>query len=370
MGTLGRICLLSRPEGLADGIALDINRMISIDNTEVGVIDALPGGEYWIILAQHKLDNPLVESQGNAIPDQDAIDAINSALNVFLSLMQVGTRAEYRINALLPLLTINLDDPARYLDFDGMSLDIPSLPTRTEGLPMFEPLDPEITSALGDRLDGLTLLAEALSADAPMTRYFGLIRFFERAFRAGSGKFDREAQLVLSHAPHEFSHKEISRWFENRPRAFHTDRRENVLTAGAVSTFVGRMSEAAYYTFFRKKNWRSRDGETREGWTAHCGTKGSSGGMFLTRGEDVAIQTRLFDPWEAFPLDLRMNLSSSLKDSLISVTNEHSSHHLRWTESAARSSESPSALPDGQGLTLRAELTVLPGESETPTSSE
>src|SRR6185436_4298514 len=89
-------------------------------------------------------------------------------------------------------------------------------------------LDDVTLSVLQDRLDGVQLLAEALSHDHATGRFHDLLRFFERSFAQRSGLLVKPLGQFLQGADQNYTTREIQHWIERGPLT-HADRRPDFL---------------------------------------------------------------------------------------------------------------------------------------------
>ncbi len=156
-------------------------------------------------------------------------------------------------------------------------------------------------AALGDRLDGVALLAEALSQSTATGQYLQLIRLFERAFRLGPEGLKEPLAEFLRTSLHEFDTSEVSSWLSARAFSFHADRRDEIYLEADLRPFSMRMLEAGYDVLLNKESWRTKSPTRRDTWRPAAGSSDTSGGIFITQGKAASISFQIFDPFGAYP---------------------------------------------------------------------
>lgn len=156
-----------------------------------------------------------------------------------------------------------------------------------------------------DRIDGVSLLTEALNAGSPLGQYGQLMRLFERAFHCGPGAVEGKLSTFLAGATHHnVESNEIHDWVNARGPAIHADRREEFLLDSDVRPLLARMFEAGYDVLLNKTHCRSTSVERRDAWKPASGSADRHSGIFVTQGADASITAQLLDPFAAYPLVL------------------------------------------------------------------
>lgn len=164
---------------------------------------------------------------------------------------------------------------------------------------------PEILGQLGDRLDGISLLSEALSQNTALGKFRDLIRVFERAYRTPIGKL---AQPLLDFLDKNYGYtkNEINVWLEMRDRAMHADVKPGNKIAYEKDIFplIGRLQQAAYDVLINKKDWQQNDTGRTNRWKPDYGTTDNKGGLFITQGRGANISIGILDGFGSYPLHL------------------------------------------------------------------
>lgn len=236
---------------------------------------------------------------------------LEAVIETIANLISVSEQAERHISSPTPYIALVPDDEASksFLDDANGFLSPTSMP-----IDMVAKHRIELTNKLDqlvDRLDGVALLAESLTHTHPTGKFHEFIRLFERAFRL-SGKQLTEplSRFLVTSKNFGYTSDEVSRWIELRDPATHADQRNVFILESDVSPVVWRMEQAAYDILFNKAEWRSPTTERRELFEPLAGTNSATGGFFGTQGmAGVAIESRLYDEFRAYPLDLTAGLN-------------------------------------------------------------
>ncbi len=164
-----------------------------------------------------------------------------------------------------------------------------------------------------DRLDGLALLADALSEDGPVGQVHDLFRVLERAFATGPVSCIDPLLALLQAGPVDlgWSRDEIADWFLRlRPEVTHADRRPVYARAADVAPHLGRIEYAAYDVLFNKETWRTTDGARRNAILLGAGIERDGDTMRIQR-PDVTIVMPWIDPFGVFPIDFDFTVQAS-----------------------------------------------------------
>jgi hypothetical protein len=167
-----------------------------------------------------------------------------------------------------------------------------------------------VASLLTDRLDGASLLAEALCQDHPTGRLHEYMRLFERAFA-------RSARRVCCHlladylnaAGYGYDGAEINHWLHLRDLATHADRRPEYAVEADTRPVINRMEQAAFDVLFNKERWRDPTISRRKVFKPAYGSLAPHGWqMFKTPEASIAAAFAFFDGFSAYPLNLQVDL--------------------------------------------------------------
>jgi hypothetical protein len=246
------------------------------------------------------------------VPDLQRKQA-EAAIEAFANLLAVSTRSSRRITSPVPYLALIPEDREVHERLNRTKGLL--LPTGGFASSPFNISDDDCLQHLADRLDGVALLAEALTQDHAVGRARELYRFFERAFACNEkylGKFLKE---FLRGTPHNFSDTEINRWIKSRGRTIHADRSDEFFLERDCRLISQRMEEAAFDILFNKEEWRSRTAARRIAFPIPIGTTSyNCRDMFKRPSAEVPIAYQFLDAFSSYVINLEMNLQMGLKN--------------------------------------------------------
>jgi hypothetical protein len=164
---------------------------------------------------------------------------------------------------------------------------------------------------VADRMDGLALLADALSEDGAVGQVHNFFRLFERAFAKGPGDCIEPILSFLKSSPSKLSwtHEEISDWFLRlRPEVTHADRRENYARAMDVEPYLARIEYVAYDVLLNKAVWRNVDSSRRNAVSLRAGIDSDNSTMRLQHANTTLVFPWI-DPFGLFEVEFDLELT-------------------------------------------------------------
>jgi len=165
---------------------------------------------------------------------------------------------------------------------------------------------------LNDRIDGISLLAEALSNDHATGRLHELIRVFERAFKLSPHRLVEPLFQFLNQQG--YSYEEIHNWIFNlRDKSIHADKREDYVLESDVRPIIDRIEQAAYDVLLNKAKWRDPSPQRRNISIIKAGTKNENK-LFTKTFDKLTLDLRILDPFGAYPLDFTAGLDNFPKE--------------------------------------------------------
>jgi hypothetical protein len=182
-------------------------------------------------------------------------------------------------------------------------------------------LDKDILDSLKDRLDGVALLAEALSHTHPMGMFHEFLRFFERAFARSSSRPAKPLAQFLAESRRGYTQEEIQRWVvELRHPATHADRRPSFALESDIRPVIRRMKQAAYDVLFNKAKWQDSTTERRKIMVPPAGIASKSHDIYIVKGTaGIDLQFQLLDGFYSYPLDEAILVGSLITRSEVPV---------------------------------------------------
>lgn len=172
------------------------------------------------------------------------------------------------------------------------------------------PLEEKILLGMTDRLDGVSLMAEALSHRLESGRFREYVRIFEAAFAIQFSQTSRKLQQFLN-PDFGYTRAEIDLWIEMRDPLTHADGRlsSRILFDADVRKVTQRMQQAAYDVLFNKAIWHEKSKGRRVLWIPTAGTSSASVDIFVQQGAAVTFRSQVFDEFGVFPMDLQCVLN-------------------------------------------------------------
>jgi len=164
-----------------------------------------------------------------------------------------------------------------------------------------------MVQAFADRLDGVALLAEALSHKHATGRFHEFIRLFERAVKLSSRELiDALSEYLISEG-HGYTEGEVKRWVKDlRDPATHADGKwhSHFVLESDIRPVIKRMEQAAYDVLLNKAHWHNPSVERRNLWTPSAGTTSDSTDVFIVQGREVKLHFQILDEFNAYPSHL------------------------------------------------------------------
>lgn len=173
-------------------------------------------------------------------------------------------------------------------------------------------IDEKLLTVLSDRLDGVTLLSEALAHSHATGKYHEFIRLYERAFQLSISQLDKKLSKFLNGAELGYEREEIKNWLQLRDAATHADEKKShhLVLESDVTRFIPRMEQAAYDLLLNKTVWRDPSSERRNVWKPVVATVSRQDDIRSTKGQSGSFQFQAFDEFKSYPLDLNGFLNS------------------------------------------------------------
>jgi len=271
------------------------------------------------VAASIKLDDkPLIDGSGLIIIPEDKRKLLEAHIEMAANLISISEKTSRRISSPSPSVVLVFENNYEedwLKQANGFYYQDPIF-ISTESDLSFN-LD-DFVKHLGDRVDGISLLAEAINNKHMTGRFREFIRFFERAFTKSSTKLIEPLYMFLSQNGLGYEKDEIEDWLiKIRHPATHADEKEFFVTEPDVLPVIGRVEQAAYDVLMNKKEWRSKSFLRRNLWRAPCGSKNRQGDyQYLTRGYAYSNKLLILDEFGVFPSALD-GIISNLPDNWI-----------------------------------------------------
>ena len=187
------------------------------------------------------------------------------------------------------------------------------------------PFDTSLVQSLGNRLDGVTLLADAFAGDE-MGRYREFVRFFELAFNNAFVDLRKKLTKFLQSTPFEYSRSEIDEWADLRHPSMHADMKQtrHVATATDVQRLLGRMEQAALDVLFNKAEWHGKSTRRRFAWVPDAFSRGGGKQPVVRQNStNVSMMIRKFDAFDVYPVLWECKVSPIRDSWFVRVADRH-----------------------------------------------
>jgi hypothetical protein len=266
-------------------------------------------GTLFLLAADVELSAPLPMERSEILVPNDLRRKLEDAIESIADLLSITHQCSRSVTSVMPYVAI---DP---VDGEAKEWLATATAIRVEegGVPdrMKHTLDLDtVAPLLADRLDGASLLAEALCQKHPTGKLHEYIRLFERAFARSAGEVCRDL-LADFLKPRDWGYEqtEIDHWLHLRHLATHADRRREYAVEADTRPVVNRMEQAAFDVLFNKETWHTPNLTRRSAFNPVYGSLSPRGlNMFKTASATVQMVFAFFDGFHAYPLDLRLDL--------------------------------------------------------------
>jgi hypothetical protein len=228
-------------------------------------------------------------------PRRELERLIESAANV----LSVAERRGRQIGSSNPCVALIPEKPSDVAWLEG------AVGFRLEpgGLPDIDyKIDLSLFETLGDRMDGVALVAEALAHGYSTGKLVEYVRFFECAFGLHRRKLVDALASFLRGSRLGYSRREVEEWIVRlRNPAVHGTMPRVVFEAD-VRPVISRVEQAAYDVLFNKVLWGSASVNRRSLLSPPTGL--SRKGVFVKKAATAALKYQLLDDFAVYPLDL------------------------------------------------------------------
>ena len=236
---------------------------------------------------------------------------VDDAIREYADLLSVVHQCQRVIKSPSPCIGVRADDNTeRELLDDAVGIAAPAVARpRVSLIPEPRP-EAGYHLLIADRLDGVAMLADAMSEGTSSARARELFRFFERAFRRGPADAgSRLAQFMSTGEPtRRLSDEDVSHWFLTlRSRLTHADRQDEYARNRDVDPHLARMEVAAYDVLFNKRKWRDPDVSRRDPGLPLRGAIAPDGAAVVAAG-GTNVRGTWLDPYGTFALDFRVTM--------------------------------------------------------------
>jgi hypothetical protein len=274
-----------------------------------------PDPESLLVRAEIYLkSNPQISKKGALIIPEDTVKLLEKRIEILANLISVSEMCERKISSASPCIALKPESPEE-LDWLNNSKGIPYILKSNQELRFSLYEEFQKNKFLVDRLDGVAIMAEALSCSHLTGRLHEFMRLFERAFALSSTPLIKPLSNFLVKSKIKITKKDVSKWIlDLRHPATHADKKDEFVTEADVRPFIYLIEEAAYDVLFNKSNWRDSSITRRKIFSPQAGV-GNDNVVFIKKDTNgLAIQTALLDPFGSYPYNLEGILTTIPQD--------------------------------------------------------
>jgi len=299
-----RLALISFPKST---IKNELEFPVTINNVGVDLMLEKRVEENLVLLIATIIDaeGKLSSNKNNYIEvEKEVLDSCHFTIEAIANLIGVSQDCERHISSPHPTCAIYPENQEE-IDFLNSSNGIQAnsfVVNQFDYTFSLKNVDPNL---LGDRPDGIALLAEAISHKHETGRFHELTRFFERGFASAGNSLYKSLLRFLSSSNFNYTKKEVSHWCHTlRNPLTHADKNDFLLERDVIPS-INRMKLAAYDVLLNKIKWRDPSSDRRRVWRPTYGALNANADIFLTKGKAATLGFQLFDELGIYPLNLQ-----------------------------------------------------------------
>jgi hypothetical protein len=286
---------------------------LTLDDVQVEIVRSWEVDEKTRLLISAKNNHteiPTTDAEGHIKIRDDQRKSAEYAIESYASLVAIAGQYKRSISSPIPCVAFELENDDDRSFFENNTIIEARMNTIPSPDCCFQQ-NPNNHQSLGDRLDGVRLLAEAFAHDNMTGRLHELIRLFELAFCSSGTKLTAPLAEFLGNSEYGYSNEEIKKWIFNlRDPATHADKKAFILESD-VRPYVPRMLQAAYDVLFNKVEWHDISPKRRFMWKPNLGIAGN-GGIVIPHGTTPSIAFQINDEFNAYPVDLSAGIGKNM----------------------------------------------------------
>ena len=291
-----------------DAWTLDLDD-VHISTIPIGRAPPVEGKLRLVLQAATEIGFPEINGDGYVLLPKDKRLELEAGLETAANLLAVFGGCRRSLSSASPSVALVPDDD---LEREKLESSKGILTDRAATISVLTqiPLEPQLLQGLSDRLDGVALMAEALSHGLESGRFREYVRIFECGFGMAFSEVSRKLSQFL-HPTFGYTRAEIDAWVRMRDPLTHADRRYSteIIFDSDVRKVTQRMKQAAYDILLHKAVWHDRSRSRRALWSPPAATTSASTDLVIHRGSTPTMRFQLFDEFGVFPKDLQCHLS-------------------------------------------------------------
>ena len=246
---------------------------------------------------------PNVTSQGYVVVPHKERRMCEAAIENAANLLAISEGVRRSIASPTPCVALipTSDNDQKWLE-DKRGFHFPKCDRQTvwfdQGLNALEHIE-----VLADRMDGVTLLAEAVGHNHLSGKFHEYMRLFELAFRRSSKLLIDPLAAFLSLPIQGYTRDEISSWIVDvRHPLTHADTKNYFLTEGDIQPIIHRVEQAAYDVLLNKTYWRDPRPDRRSQWSPDAVI--GSDGPIINQHSAPTLHSQILDDLYCYGRDM------------------------------------------------------------------
>ncbi len=241
------------------------------------------------------------------IPVKQTQEALETAVNI----LSICTGSKRHISSLSPYVAFHADDEetkAWLQSTDGIDMWMQQLPMCDVQLDL---TNENLLKALSDRMDGVELLAEALSQDHATGRFHEFIRLFERAFKLNRSSLVRPLSKFLDR-PY-YAEEVVKKWVVDlRNPATHAYKNQEYFLESDIRPHIHVIEQVAFDVLLNKAKWYDPSFERRNFHQFQTRVAPGEISRFIKKGYRGNVGSQILDGQSAYPMYLGIGVDPAL----------------------------------------------------------
>ena len=262
-------------------------------------------------IAEIKLkENPNINSDNSIEIPEIPRKLLERRIEDTANIISVSEQCKRQISSTHPYIAFKpeSDEERKWLeDTNGIHYDLGTLPGF--GFSMQEEF--LNNNFLNDRLDGVTIMSEAISCTHLTGKLHELMRLFERAFTLSSSSLIGPLSKFLSTSKIKIDHSDVKNWIlDLRHPATHADKKKTFVLESDVRPHIYLIEQAAFDVLFNKMHWRDTSIERRDAYIPKAGVGNDGVGFVVKDTAGLTIKGQMMDQFSAYPFNLDGGLTT------------------------------------------------------------
>jgi hypothetical protein len=256
-----------------------------------------------LLVASTEIDFPEIGDDGYVIAPKDKRQALETHLVAAANIVSVFGGCKRTLSATIPSVALIPGNDAERKKLDSSKGFLTNPLMKADAMTPL-PITSQFIQGLGDRIDGVNLLAQAQSHGLQSGQFLEYVRLFESGFGIQLSQMEKKLLQFLN-PDFGYTRSEIRSWTELRNPLVHADRKvSKKIVIDLDIRVTQRMKQAAYDVLLNKATWGDRSHSRRQLWIPDCWTTSAQSDLKVLQGHQGSIRFWAFDSFGVFPLNL------------------------------------------------------------------